>query len=284
MTVEPPPDYREEVDIVRIDPLFLERQRNRYASRAVAFLVILNQIAALLLLANFARLSPQIENAPKVADAMVVFGAGVAAALASMFFAYLRRTIMLRAPERAPSMPFGWWLAILAALVSAVCFVVGLRMVGVAVAPKLVSSATISQTPVKGNGALRVLMVRRVSPDQRERKGRSRTQRRKGWTGAKGDPGDRGEMGPAGPAGPAGPLVQFTNSAAKSRRHHLGLEHRDLVNPRGTASRTEGRVVMVATSTNSAPACSTSGSKRRVSASSSSPAPSRTKWLMGVGG
>ena len=46
MTTEPPPDYREEVDIVRIDPLFLERQRNRYASRAVAFLVILNGIAA----------------------------------------------------------------------------------------------------------------------------------------------------------------------------------------------------------------------------------------------
>ena len=84
MTVEPPPDFREEVDIVRIDPLFLERQRNRYASRGVAFLVILNEIAALLLLANFARLSPQIENAPTVADAMVLFGAGVAAALASM--------------------------------------------------------------------------------------------------------------------------------------------------------------------------------------------------------
>ena len=43
MTVEPPPDFREEVDIVRIDPLFLERQRNRYASRGVAFLVILNE-------------------------------------------------------------------------------------------------------------------------------------------------------------------------------------------------------------------------------------------------
>ena len=87
MTVEPPPGYREEVDIVRIDPLFLERQRNRYASRGVAFLVILNGVAALLLLGNFVRLSPQIENAPKVADAMVVFGAGVATALASMFFA-----------------------------------------------------------------------------------------------------------------------------------------------------------------------------------------------------
>jgi hypothetical protein len=102
MAVEPPPEFREEVDIVRIDPLFFERQRNRYASRGVAFLVILNGVAALLLLGHFVRLSPQIENAPKVADAMVVFGAGVAAALASMFFAYLRRTVMLRAPERAP--------------------------------------------------------------------------------------------------------------------------------------------------------------------------------------
>lgn len=85
MTVEPPPDYREEVDIVRIDPLFLERQRNRYASRGVAFLVILNGIAALILLSNFLRLHPQVENAPKVAAAMVVFGAGVAAALAACF-------------------------------------------------------------------------------------------------------------------------------------------------------------------------------------------------------
>jgi hypothetical protein len=84
-----PPDYREEVDIVRIDPLFLERQRNRYASRGVAFLVILNGVAALILLCNFLRHHPQVENAPKVAAAMVVFGAGFAAALASMFFAYL---------------------------------------------------------------------------------------------------------------------------------------------------------------------------------------------------
>jgi hypothetical protein len=105
MTVEPPPDYREEVDIVRVDPLFLERQRNRYASRAVAFLVILNGIAALLLLGGFLRLHPQVENARTVAAAMVVFGAGVAAALSSMFFAYVRRTIRLQAPERAALMP-----------------------------------------------------------------------------------------------------------------------------------------------------------------------------------
>ena len=244
MTTEPPPDYREEVDIVRIDPLFLERQRNRYASRAVAFLVILNGIAALLLLANFARLSPQIENAPKVADAMVVFGAGVAAALASMFFAYLRRTIMLRAPERAPSMPFGWWLAILAALASAVCFVVGLRMVGVAVAPKLVSAATISQTPVKGERGPQGPKGDKGEPGSKGEKGEPGPKGEKGEPGAKGDPGERGEKGEAGSRDLPGLqdqpvlLVQVHQQRRKSRRHHLGLEHRDLVNPRGTASRT----------------------------------------------
>jgi hypothetical protein len=163
----------------------------------------LNGIAALLLLANFVRLSPQIENAPKVADAMVVFGAGVAAALASMFFAYLRRTIMLRAPERAPAIPYGWWLAILAALASAVCFVVGLRMVGVAVAPKLVSSATIS--PVKGEQGPQGPKGEKGEPGSKGEKGEPGPKGEKGEPGAKGDPGERGEKGEVGPPGPAGP-------------------------------------------------------------------------------
>jgi hypothetical protein len=33
-------DIREELDIVRIDPVFVERQRNRYASRGVALVVL----------------------------------------------------------------------------------------------------------------------------------------------------------------------------------------------------------------------------------------------------
>src|SRR5512132_2567107 len=204
MTVPPPPDFREEVDIVRIDPLFLERQRNRYASRGVAFLVILNGIAALLLLGNFVRLSPQIENAPKVADAMVVFGAGVAAALASMFFAYLRRTVMLRAPERVPSLPIGWWLAVLAAVVSAVCFVAGLRMVGTAVAPSLVSSAT-AQKPVKGEQGPQGPKGEKGEPGSKGEKGEPGPKGEKGEPGVKGEPGERGEQGEPGPPGPPGP-------------------------------------------------------------------------------
>ena len=195
MTVEPPPDYREEVDIVRIDPLFLERQRNRYASRGVAFLVILNGVAALLLLGNFVRLSPQIENAPKIADAMVLFGAGVAAALASMFFAYLRRTVLLRAPDRAPSIPFGWWLAVLASVVSAVCFVGGLQMVGTAVAPTLVSSAAVSQKPAKDEKGPQGQKGDRGEPGLKGEKGEPGPKGEKGEPGAKGDPGERGEKG-----------------------------------------------------------------------------------------
>ncbi len=204
MAVEPPPDFREEVDILRIDPLFLERQRNRYASRGVAFLVILNGVAALLLLGNFVRLSPQIENAPKVADAMVLFGAGVAAALASMFFAYLRRTVLLRAPERAPSLPIGWWLSVLAAVVSAVCFVAGLRMVGTAVAPSLVSSAT-AQKPVKGEQGPQGPKGEKGEPGSKGEKGEPGPKGEKGEPGAKGDPGERGEKGEPGPPGPTGP-------------------------------------------------------------------------------
>jgi hypothetical protein len=193
MTVEPPRglreevDIREEVDVVRVDPLFIERQRNRYASRGVAFLVILNGIAALLLLASFVRLSPQVGNARTVAAAMVVFGIGVAAALASMFFAYLRRTIAIEAPERASLRPLGWWLALLAAVASAVCFVAGLGMVGRAVSPTLVSLAKIAKSPVRGERGLQGV------------------QGPAGPQGLKGEKGDSGEAGPPGAASPAGP-------------------------------------------------------------------------------
>jgi hypothetical protein len=48
-------DVKEEVDIVRVDPLFLERQRNRYASRGVALVVLLNGAAAIVLMVALAQ-------------------------------------------------------------------------------------------------------------------------------------------------------------------------------------------------------------------------------------
>jgi hypothetical protein len=43
-------EISEEVDIVSVDPRFVERQRNRYASRGVALVVLLNGVAAIVLL------------------------------------------------------------------------------------------------------------------------------------------------------------------------------------------------------------------------------------------
>jgi hypothetical protein len=43
-------DSREEIDVVSVDPLFIERQRDKYASRGLAYIVLLNGIAALGLL------------------------------------------------------------------------------------------------------------------------------------------------------------------------------------------------------------------------------------------
>ena len=205
MTVEPPRglreevDIRDEVDVVRIDRLSAERQRSRYASRGVAFLVILNGIAALLLLANFARLNPQVGNARTVAAAMVVFGIGVAAALASMFFAYLRRSIAIEAPEHARLRPVGWWLALLAAVASAVCFVAGLGMVGRAVSPTLVSLAKIAKSPVRGERGPQAVQGPAGPQGLKGEKGE------RGEKGDKGEPGEKGEKGEASPPGPAGP-------------------------------------------------------------------------------
>jgi len=39
-------DIREEIDVVRVDPLFIEKQRNQYASRGIAYVVLLNGLAA----------------------------------------------------------------------------------------------------------------------------------------------------------------------------------------------------------------------------------------------
>ena len=134
-----------EVREVSIDPLYIERQRNRYASRAVAYLVWLNGVAAIGLLIGLAYASLPADQVKRFADAMLVFGAGSVAGLTSAFFAYISRTFRLERPTL-----IGWrrplrWCAILAAIVSAVCFVGALNMARVAVLQK--------EAPVPSTGA-----------------------------------------------------------------------------------------------------------------------------------
>jgi hypothetical protein len=45
-----PIEVRKEVDVVSVDPLFIERQRNRYAGRVIAYIVWLNGLSAIALL------------------------------------------------------------------------------------------------------------------------------------------------------------------------------------------------------------------------------------------
>jgi hypothetical protein len=125
-------DVREEIDVVSITPGALEAQRNRYASRGVAFIVLLNGLAAIVLLVVLGFGSLNADSADRFGEAMLVFGAGATAALVSSFFAYLSRTFRLEGPSHDSWRVPLRWLAILAAVVGMVCFLSGLNMASVA--------------------------------------------------------------------------------------------------------------------------------------------------------
>ena len=103
---------------------FVERQRNLYAARGVALIILINSIAAIALLVGLAHGAASGQNLKSFANAMMVFGVGAAAGLASIFFAYLRRLLRLERPLQDTT-PLRW-LAIAAAIAGAVCFVCGL--------------------------------------------------------------------------------------------------------------------------------------------------------------
>jgi hypothetical protein len=88
----------EELEVVRVDPFFVERQRNQYANRSVAFIVLLNGAAAIVLLAILAKPLPSTEGVKAIADAMIVFSIGAVLGLTSALIAYLNRTLRLDQP------------------------------------------------------------------------------------------------------------------------------------------------------------------------------------------
>src|SRR4029453_15889583 len=94
-----PIEVREEIDVVSVDPVFIERQRNRYASRAVAYLVWLNGLAAIGLLIGLAHATLPGDQVKRFADSILVFGAGSVCGLASAFSAYIGRTFRLERPH-----------------------------------------------------------------------------------------------------------------------------------------------------------------------------------------
>jgi hypothetical protein len=75
------------------DDAFPERERDRYVSRGLAYVILLNGVAALILVAALA-ITPQSTSDPhRLAWAMMVFGSGAITGLLSSLLAYIGRTV-----------------------------------------------------------------------------------------------------------------------------------------------------------------------------------------------
>jgi hypothetical protein len=119
----------------RLERVFVEREQNRLAGRALLVLVALNGAASLVLLSILGR-APDSSVEPKLAAAMLFFAGGAIAALFSAFVAYINRTIRIEAPERRTLQSSLRLLAILAVIGSGAAFLTGMNMVGAAASEK----------------------------------------------------------------------------------------------------------------------------------------------------
>jgi hypothetical protein len=112
-----------------LDRAFIERERNRLASRALSLLVLLNGAAALVLLTTLAQ-ADEGTVAGKIAGAMMFFSGGAMAALLSAFLAYINRTVRMESPGRARVRRVLRVFAILCVIGSGASFLTGMNMVG----------------------------------------------------------------------------------------------------------------------------------------------------------
>ena len=111
-----------------LDPILIERERNRFGARALGFLILLNGAAALVLLSILGK-APESSVDTKLAGALLFFSGGAVAALLSSFLAYLNRTIALETPDRASLRRFLQIVGIVAVIGSAAAFLTGMNMV-----------------------------------------------------------------------------------------------------------------------------------------------------------
>src|SRR5665648_206340 len=111
-----------------LERAFIERERNRFAGRALSSLVLLNGAAALVLLTIMAE-APMDR---KLAAAMMFFSGGAMAALLSSFLAYVNRTVRMELSGRANFRRVLRGFAIAAVIGSGAAFLTGMNMVGAA--------------------------------------------------------------------------------------------------------------------------------------------------------
>lgn len=133
MTSMPPTQVDQTEPI--LDHVVIERERDRFAGRALSSLVLLNGAAALVLLAILAQAEESTVD-PKFAAAMMFFSGGAVAALLSAFIAYINRTLRMEAPRRASLRRGLRFLAIAAVIGSGAAFLIGMNMVGAASSEK----------------------------------------------------------------------------------------------------------------------------------------------------
>jgi hypothetical protein len=108
---------------------YIEGHKDRIAGRGLGYLILLNGVAAIVMVGAFVY-GFQTSVEPKLAAAMVVFGVGAIAGLLSSFIAYLNRIVRMEFPDR-PRLPSALRLvAIAAVIVSGAAFLSGLSMVG----------------------------------------------------------------------------------------------------------------------------------------------------------
>jgi hypothetical protein len=110
---------------------FPERERDRYVSRGLGYVVLLNGAAALILMAVVA-LNPE-STSRRLAWAMLVFASGAIAGLLSSLFAYVRRLFMVSLPSHIFLRDFLRVSAIVMAVGAGAAFLTGMNMVSLTV-------------------------------------------------------------------------------------------------------------------------------------------------------
>jgi len=136
-----------------VDRAFIERERNRFASRALLLLVLLNGAGAFVLLMVMAP-APAASVDGKVAAALLFFSVGAIFALLSAFFAYINRTIRLEQAGRRENLRAALrGFAIATVIGSGAAFLTGMNMVATAKVEKPNSQQPREDNRLKPNGS-----------------------------------------------------------------------------------------------------------------------------------
>lgn len=126
---QPPPQRSKE----HLPDAFPVRERDQYASRALAYVILLNGFAALILMTALAFAPRSATDPHRLAWAMMVFGSGALAGLLSSLLAYIGRTALVEASSHVYVRDLLRVGAIIAAVGSGAAFLTAVNMMALTV-------------------------------------------------------------------------------------------------------------------------------------------------------